>query len=108
MSFLRGEAVVYDKHGIDPLLDKIVPKLRSITRFSYHEVQHSEKGAPDLISFSVYGREDFWWHIMAYNGICRWSSIVEGMILKIPEFGSIIDINNRVHTERSTIREVEI
>lgn len=94
--FFRIYSVTVDKYGIDPLRDKIVPKLNEVTSYSNHAVTQEERGAPDLISFREYGSEDYWWHIMAYNGICRFRDIVEGMTLRIPTLGSIVAVTNEV------------
>lgn len=92
--FYRVFAIVVDKYGIDPLLDRITPKLQEITAFTTHEVRQDERGSPDLISFRKYGTEDYWWHIMSYNGICSFRDIVQGLTLKIPQLGEIISITN--------------
>ena len=99
--FHRVFAITVDKHGIDPLLDKVVPRLRSITSYTNYEVKQDERGAPDLISFRAYGTEDFWWHIMAYNGICRFRDIVQGTTLKIPTLGALITITHDATSEKA-------
>ena len=92
--FYRVYAATVDRHGVDPLLDRVIPHLRSITAFKNHDVTQDERGAPDLISFREYGNEDFWWHILAYNGICSYRDVVEGTTLKIPNLGDIVAITN--------------
>ena len=92
--FFRIYAVTIDKYGIDPLLDKMVPKLMQVTAFTNHSVTMDERGAPDLISLREYGNEDYWWHIMTFNGVCRFRDIVEGITLRIPDLGAIIALTN--------------
>ena len=92
--FFRVFAVTVDQFGIDPLRDKIALKLLDIQTYTYHTVTQAERGAPDLISFEEYGREAYWWHIMAYNGIYRFNQVVEGLVLKIPQLASIVQITN--------------
>ena len=92
--FYRVFAITVDKYGIDPLQDKMTGKIAAISTYTNHEVKQDERGAPDLISEREYNTEDFWWHIMTYNGICRFRDIVEGMTLKIPELGQIVNITN--------------
>ena len=94
--FFRAYAVTTDKLGIDPLLDKIVPSILKIKYYTNHEVTQEERGAADLISLREYGSEDFWWHIMTYNGICRFRDIVEGLTLKIPDIGAITAVTNQI------------
>lgn len=92
--YFRVLSIVSDTYGIDPLLDRIVPQILKISSYRNHEVVQDERGAPDLISFREYGTEDFWWHILAYNGICRYNDLVEGNTIKIPDMGAIIAITN--------------
>lgn len=96
--FFRAFAVFTDSYGIDPLKDKIVPKLMAIPSYTVHRVTQNERGAPDLISFNAYNTEDYWWHIMQYNGVFRVSQIVEGIQLKLPDLGAIIAITNNIST----------
>jgi N-acetylglutamate synthase/N-acetylornithine aminotransferase len=83
-------AVTADALGVDPLLDKVVPSIQSIVSHSMHDVTADERGAPDLISLNVYGATDYWWIILAYNGIGSYRLITEGITLKIPDLGSVI------------------
>jgi hypothetical protein len=103
--FHRAYAIVTDAHGIDPLLDKVTPRIAAIDLYKNHEVVQDERGSPDLISLREYGTEDFWWHIMTYNGICRFRDIVEGLTLKIPELGSIVSVTNDATTDVSPTGE---
>lgn len=89
---LRAYGTVADQWGIDPLLDRVVPLLTSIRSYTEYTVQQDERGAPDLISFRAYGIQDLWWHLMVYNGIVLYKEIVEGLVLRIPEYASIISI----------------
>lgn len=90
--YLRAYGVVADSLGIDPLRDRIVPMLLKIRSYTEHQVSQDERGAPDLISYREYGSTDFWWYIMAYNGIARYKEIVEGLVLRIPEHASIVSV----------------
>ncbi len=92
--FYRVLAITTDQYGIDPLLDKITPKILKIPTYYNHDVSQDERGSPDLISFREYGVEDYWWHLMTYNGICRVKDIVEGVTLRIPDYGSLVSITN--------------
>lgn len=100
--FYRVFSIHTDKHGIDPLLDKVLNYLQEINSYTTHIVTQDQRGAPDLISYIKYGTEDYWWHLMAYNGICRTSQIIEGKILKIPDLGSLVAITNLVTSNNAT------
>lgn len=97
--FFRVYAITSDQYGIDPFMDKVVPKLMTITQYEIHDVSADERAAPDLISYKRYGTEDYWWHILAYNAISSYRDIVEGLSLRIPDLGSIIAITNQVLVE---------
>lgn len=90
--YLRNFAVTTDKFGIDPLLDKVVPRLRLIQTYKVHIVSQDERGAPDLIAFREYGTEDLWWVVLGYNGIGSYSDIIEGTNLKIASLTSVISL----------------
>ena len=92
--FHRVYAIKTDALGIDPLLDRIVPSIVKIKAYKNHEVVQDERGAPDLIAMREYGSEDFWWHILTYNGICRFRDVVEGQTIRIPDLGAIISLTN--------------
>ena len=89
---LRSYGLTTDRFGVDPLLDKVVPRLLGIQTFTTYVVRQDERAAPDMISFRNYGIQDLWWHILLYNGISIYKDIVEGLVLKIPEYASIISI----------------
>lgn len=90
--YLRAFSIHTDAAGIDPLRDSVVDALSEIQSYSTHVVTSAERGSPDVISLNVYGDDSFWWHIMAYNGICRYNDIVEDLVLRIPDIASIISI----------------
>lgn len=100
--FYRVFSVVSDVYGIDPLLDRTIPRLREITRYSVHVVTQDERAAPDLICLREYGTDEVWWMLLAYNGIGHYRNIVEGLTLKIPDFAALLSINtqNTVRPDR--------
>lgn len=107
--FYRVHAIGTDKYGIDPLKDSIVPRILAIEDYSVHLVTQDEKGAPDLISKKIFDTEDYWWHIMVYNGLCLYQDIVEGMSLRIPDIASIIQITTTtVNTNTSSSKNITV
>lgn len=106
--FMRQYVVATDSLGIDPLRDRMAEQIQRITSFQWHDVTQAQRGAPDLISYEYYGTEEFWWHIMMYNGINRWRSIVEGMQLKIPHQGALISITNDINQLKREIKTIRI
>ena len=107
--FYRVYAIGTDQYGIDPLKDTVVPRLLAIQDYSVHIVAQDEKGAPDLISKKIFDTEDYWWHIMVYNGICLYTDIIEGMALRIPDLASIIQITTSVvNTNTTTNKNITV
>jgi phage tail protein X len=104
--YQRAYAIVADTYGVDPILDKIVPFIQQIRAHSLHDVTVDERGAPDLISLRVYGSVDYWWIILAYNGIGSYRSIVEGVSLKIPDMASVVAVVNQNAIRPNTVSRV--
>lgn len=90
--YQRLFSIVSDKYGVDPLLDRLVPSINAIKQYTMHEIQQDERAAPDLISLREYETDEFWWVLMAYNGISSYRTLVEGKIIKIPDMSSVISI----------------
>src|SRR5438093_13127299 len=88
--YQRIFSVVTDAQGIDPLRDKLIPKINAIQNYTNHRVQQDERGAPDLIPEREYNSDEFWWIIMAYNGLSTYRSLVEGMMLRIPNITELV------------------
>ena len=106
--YQRMYAVTVDKFGIDPIQDKIIPHIQAIRTYTTHEITQDERGAPDLISLNAYGSDEYWWIILAYNGIGSYKLLVEGTTLKIPDLASVINVVNsnaiRPHKVQRTIK----
>lgn len=90
--YQRFYSITSDNLGIDPLKDRLIKQLMRIANYDIHEILQDERAAPDLISLRRYGTDEFWWHILAYNGICSYRDIVEGKSLRIPAMTEIIGI----------------
>lgn len=90
--YQRLFSIKVDSLGVDPLRDTLVPLIQAIRQYSVHEITQDERGSPDLIAYNEYGSDEFWWMIMAYNGIGSYTQIAEGKAIKIPDFGSLVSI----------------
>lgn len=88
--YQRFYSVQSDKYGVDPILDRVCVDVHTISNFKNHTISEDERGAPDLISLKEYGTVELWWVILSYNGIGSNKSIVEGKVIKIPDFASVI------------------
>lgn len=54
-------------------------------------VTESDVARPDLMSIKIYGRNDWWWFLMKYNGIDDvWNELYMGMVIAVPD---VRDIN---------------
>lgn len=90
--YQRFFSIKSDAYGIDPLLDRLVPLIQAIQAYSIHEILQDERASPDLISINAYGSDEFWWMIMAYNGVGSYTALTEGRTIKIPDYASLISI----------------
>ncbi len=104
--FYRVFSVVTDEYGIDPLLDRTIPHLKTISRYTLHLVTQDERAAPDLISLREYGTDELWWMMMAYNGVGHYKTIVEGVTLKIPDYAALVSLNNQNTVRPDRIQRV--
>lgn len=100
----REYAIVTDEYGIDPLEDNMYSRVQSIVLYSMYEVQQHERMAIDLISINAYGTDEFWWHIMAYNGITRVAQIVEGLNLRIPNKSDLVAMTSDISASNGKSR----
>lgn len=98
----RFYSIRSDIHGVDPILDKVCLAVHEITSYSTHTISEDERAAPDLIAIREYGSDAFWWIILAYNGIGSNKDLVEGRVLRIPDYASVIALitKNTVRPDR--------
>lgn len=90
--YQRIFAIISDGHGVDPLRDRLIPLINNIKSFTLHTVSQDERAAPDLISEREYNTDEFWWIILAYNGISTYRTLVEGTKLKIPNMAEVVSV----------------
>lgn len=58
--------------------------------YSFYTVKEKDIQRPDIISLIAYGRLDYWWFIMKFNGIDDvWNELYQGLQLKIPDLRDI-------------------
>ncbi len=100
----REYAIQVDEYGIDPLRDNMMDRIQSITVYTLYQVQQHERMAIDLISLTAYGTDEFWWHIMAYNGITRPSQIIEGLDLRLPNKADLVRLTSAGATAKSALK----
>lgn len=73
-------------------LDNNVSKLVLNYPVQYYRVQETDLIRPDLISYKLYGTEEYWWLLMVINGIEDIFHDMEvGQLLQIP---NVYDIYN--------------
>jgi len=104
--YQRFFSVVSDSLGIDPLIDRLVPLIQAIKVYSIHEIVQEERASPDLISINEYGSDEFWWMILAYNGVGSYTAITEGRTIKIPDYASLLDIVTRNAVRPNRVQRV--
>lgn len=104
--YQRIFSVISDSHGIDPLRDRLIPLINAIPNYTQHLIKQDERGAPDLISEREYNTDEFWWIILAYNGISSYRTLVEGKVIRIPNIASIIQIVNENAIRPQTVQRI--
>ena len=105
--YYRVHAISVDAYGVDPLKDKMISAIAKIQNFKLHVIGQDEEQAPDLISYVEYGTEDYWWHIMAYNGLFRYRDFTAGLSIKIPSLSEIVQVTtDNVSIRNQTVTRV--
>lgn len=104
--YQRFFSITSDAFGVDPLKDKLVTEIMKIRDYKNHAVTQDERGAPDLISLREYLSDEFWWHILVYNGVGSYRDIVEGRDLRIPNMASVISIVTQNALRPNSVRRV--
>lgn len=87
--FDRDNFLTIDEFGIDPLLDVGFNAVQAVTSYSTFTVSQEYAGRPDTISHIAYRTVEFWWAIMAYNGITDIRDLTGGLIIKIPDLNQL-------------------
>jgi hypothetical protein len=104
--YQRVFAVTPDKYGVDALRDKLIPYINNIKNYTMHRILQDERGAPDLISEREYNSDEFWWIIMAYNGISSYRKLVEGMTIRIPSLTEVVSIVTENSIRPNSVKRV--
>ncbi len=92
-ALLRQVFTRSDAYGIDPLKDTST-SLVKLTPNKTHPVTTDERGRPDLVSYREYGTCDLWWVILTYNKILNHRDLMEGVVLSLPSYQSIMTLLN--------------
>lgn len=92
ITYSRTLSVTVDKFGVDPLKDKALDRISAIVDYDLYLVKQQDSGRPDNISHAKYGNPNFWWIIMAYNGIMNFRDIQAGVTLRIPLMSQVLRI----------------
>jgi hypothetical protein len=67
---------------------------------SIYKVIGSDVQRPDIISYKLFGRIDYWWFIMKLNKIDDvWNELYPGLILRVPDIRDINDYTNTFNQE---------
>jgi hypothetical protein len=52
----------------------------------YYQIDNWEECRPDLISYNIYGKTDYWWILLKFNNIIDiFEELKGGFILKVPD-----------------------
>jgi hypothetical protein len=99
---LRRTFMVVDELGVDPLRDRSIDAILSVTRWVWFEVDQTTEFNLPLIADKVYSEPDWWWIILIYNGLTDAFQVKRGIRLKVP---AAPDITSALSTTLMTVNE---
>jgi hypothetical protein len=103
-TFRRVDHLVIDEYGIDPLASPVFDLISNVEAYTLHELTPEQVGNAPLLAYQVYGSEDLWWIILAYNAILDpEQELIPGKILRIPDFASINSSLSKLRTATRTL-----
>jgi hypothetical protein len=67
-----------------------------------HELIQAELNRPDLLSFNIYGRADYWWILLKFNNIMDPFTELNrpGLVMRYPNIKDIQDFYMNVKNKR--------
>lgn len=58
----------------------------------YYTIKYGDLLRPDILSYKLYGRQDFWWLLLYVNDITDvWNELKENDVIKVPNEQDILD-----------------
>jgi len=58
----------------------------------YYTITYDDLMRPDLLSFKLYGKQDYWWLLLyANNVIDPWNELQENDVIQVPDEQDILD-----------------
>lgn len=64
-------------------------------KISLYRIKKIEECRPDIISYRLYGTQNYWWFIMWFNGFMDvWNDLTENQVIKYPSLQSVRDFLN--------------
>lgn len=76
---------------VDWLSSYFIDRVKMIPIFGEIEVQ-GEGGKPDLLSYHIYGKTQYWWIILVYNNLLNVEDLKEGMLIKYPSTSQLEEL----------------
>lgn len=83
--------VEYTENSYEPLTSEFFEKVGALPNIDRFTVT-SEAGRPDLISYKIYGSDQYWWILMLINGIMDVSGITEGTVIEYIDLSDLEDL----------------
>ena len=79
------------ENGYDILTSYFIDKIHALEPFGIFEV-YEEEGRPDLISYKIYGKTQYWWILMELNNFIHPADIHVGDKFKYPSVEDLEDL----------------
>jgi hypothetical protein len=81
--------VGFREGAFDPANSRFLQRLKELPAIGQYTVVNDE-GRPDLVSHAIYQDTQFWWILLAYNGLLKSDDLVPGFEV---QYFSLTDLN---------------
>lgn len=66
-----------------------IEQLKTLPRVGMYETNYFDIARPDLISYKIYQKSEYWWILMVYNDLIDFTKITEKMRIEYPSLQAI-------------------
>lgn len=114
MFYLDNETKTQDKYDMAKFLDfdesgtfdclnsYMLYALPNLPSAGYYTLTTSDVNRPDMLSFNIYGRTQYWWILMHYNSLSHPSDLKLGLTISFPSLGTIEQLYLNMSLQQKT------
>ena len=75
---------------------------------AFYRVKKNEECRPDIISYRIYGTQNYWWFLCSFNNFMDpWNDIVENQIIRYPAIQRVRDFLKERRKKAKDNRDVK-